>query len=87
MAAAEKPDATLQGYLDAIRKYEREFEKWEKRTQDIIKRYRDDGRVGAELRLSQSKFNILWSNVQTLSCKRDDALVHQVGSLMPCTCS
>ena len=66
MAADDKPDATLQGYLDAIKKYEREFEKWEKRTADIIKRYRDDGRVGAELRLSAAKFNILWSNVQTL---------------------
>ena len=64
--AKKKPVAStkLQGYLDAIAKYEREFKKWEERASKIIKRYRDEGR---ETRTDgASKFNILWSNVQIL---------------------
>ena len=54
----------LQGYLDAIAKYDREFKKWEERNRKILKRYRDEGR---ETRTDgSSKFNILWSNVQIL---------------------
>ena len=55
----------LQGYLDAIAKYEREFKKWEERNKKILKRYRDDGRDNTRTD-GGSKFNILWSNVQTL---------------------
>ena len=54
----------MQGYLDCISKYEREFKKWEDRNRKIIKRYRDEGR---DTRTDgASKFNILWSNVQIL---------------------
>lgn len=49
-------------YLNAISAYEREFKKWESRVEKIIKRYRDDERKESE----SAKFNILWSNVQTL---------------------
>ena len=61
------PDAQptgVQKYLQAISTYEREFERWQKRATKIIKRYRDDMRTqsGNET----VKFNILWSNVQTL---------------------
>lgn len=53
-------------WRNQIKTYEREFEKWEKRCEKICKRYRDDGRT--EERTDESaKFNILWSNVQTLS--------------------
>lgn len=55
----------LQGYLDAIAKYDREFKKWETRVVAITKRYRDEGRANTDDTKS-SKFNILWSNVQIL---------------------
>ena len=54
----------VQGYLDAISKYDRAFKKWEERNQKILKRYRDEERSSADR--NSSKFNILWSNVQTL---------------------
>lgn len=61
---AQEEARRLQGYLDSISKYEREFKKWEERNKKIIKRYRDEGR---ESRTDgASKFNILWSNVQIL---------------------
>lgn len=54
----------VQKYLQAISTYETEFERWQKRATKIIKRYRDDTRTqsGNET----VKFNILWSNIQTL---------------------
>lgn len=60
----EKADAErVQAYLACISQYDREFEKWHKRADKIIKRYRDDGRG---VNGSSVRFNILWSNVQTL---------------------
>jgi len=61
---ADAQPTGLQKYLQAISTYEREFERWQKRATKIIKRYRDDMRTqsGNET----VKFNILWSNVQTL---------------------
>lgn len=58
-------DTPLQRYLNGIALYEREFKKWEARATKIIKKYRDDNRSvsGNET----AKFNILWSNVQTLT--------------------
>lgn len=50
--------------IGTITQYEREFSKWEKRTEIIIKRYRDDGRSATNG--TSIRFNILWSNVQTL---------------------
>ena len=64
MAKKAKSESTkLQGYLDAIAKYEREFKKWETRVDKIVKRYRDEGRKTDDV---SAKFNILWSNIQTL---------------------
>jgi hypothetical protein len=54
----------LDRYLRIIGQYDNEFAKWAARTKKIIKRYRDDTR-GQSLTES-AKFNILWSNVQTL---------------------
>ena len=59
----EKPDRHQQ-YLGCISAYEREFERWEKRTKKIIERYRDENRPPRSN--NESRFNILWSNVQTL---------------------
>lgn len=53
----------VQEYLNHIASYEREFSKWESRVDKILKRYRDESRNVSD---SGSKFNILWSNVQTL---------------------
>ena len=55
----------LQGYLDAITKYDREFKKWETRVSHILKRYRDEDRANTD-DTQNAKFNILWSNVQIL---------------------
>jgi hypothetical protein len=54
----------IQKYLNIIAQYDNEFKKWEGRTQKIVKRYRDDNR--SQNTNETAKFNILWSNVQTL---------------------
>ena len=54
----------IQKYLNIIAQYDNEFKKWEARTQKIVKRYRDDNR--SQNTNETAKFNILWSNVQTL---------------------
>jgi hypothetical protein len=53
-----------QKYLNTIAQYDNEFKKWEGRTTKIVKRYRDDNRN--QNTNETAKFNILWSNVQTL---------------------
>jgi hypothetical protein len=52
-----------QELMGLVTAYDRDFEKWTKRTEEIIKKYRDEQRKIGD---TQSKFNILWSNVQTL---------------------
>ena len=54
----------VQKWLNTISQYDNEFKKWEGRTQKIVKRYRDDNRN--QNTNETAKFNILWSNVQTL---------------------
>lgn len=54
--------ASLQEYLDVIAAYERTFDKWEKRAENIVGRYRDDKRK----RDTETRVNYLWANVQTL---------------------
>lgn len=54
----------VQKYLNAISTYNNEFKKWEARVTKLIKRYRDDTRSNSGNHTA--KFNILWSNVQTL---------------------
>ena len=54
----------LQDYLNTIATYERELRQWENRVEKILKRYRDEQRDRKTN--AQTKFNILWSNVQTL---------------------
>lgn len=59
-----KEQTTVEKWTAVISTYEREFAKWEKRSDKILKRYRDDDRQGN--RTGGARFNILWSNVQTL---------------------
>jgi hypothetical protein len=54
----------LQKLLHNVAAYDGDFKKWEARAQKIIKRYRDDNR--SQNTNETAKFNILWSNVQTL---------------------
>lgn len=58
----KEPSSELQGYLDTVAVYDREFAKWERRVERILKRYRDEKRDTS----TSSRFNILWSNVQVL---------------------
>ena len=51
--------------LTCVRQYDNEFKKWDARATKIIRRYRDDSR-GASGN-ETARFNILWSNVQTLT--------------------
>jgi hypothetical protein len=52
--------SNVQYYLSHISAYEREFAKWESRGDKILKTYRD------EKDRKDARFNILWSNVQTM---------------------
>lgn len=54
----------VQKYLNIVGQYDNEFKKWEARATKIVKRYRDDNR--SQHTNETAKFNILWSNVQTL---------------------
>ncbi|MCX6010219.1 MAG: molecular chaperone, partial [Chloroflexi bacterium] len=63
MADTELPNNEVQDWLNAISAYDRTFKKWEARNEKIIKRYRDDSRGYND---PTAKFNILWSNVQTI---------------------
>ena len=60
----ERASQELEKYLRIIGTYDNEFAKWQARVKKLVKRYRDDtrGSGGNET----AKFNILWSNVQTL---------------------
>jgi hypothetical protein len=64
MAAKQDQQYDVQYYLNHIAAYEREFKTWEGRVDKIVKRYRDEKRDRGSS--GQAKFNVLWSNVQTL---------------------
>lgn len=57
---------TTQQYLDMISRYEEDFSQWRTRVEKILKRYKDDTTNSVQFD-ANVKFNILWSNVQTLS--------------------
>ena len=61
---SEEQSTGLQKLLHNVAAYDNDFKKWEARSQKIIKRYRDDNR--SQNTNETAKFNILWSNVQTL---------------------
>lgn len=49
-------------HIDA---YEKASANWSKRSKEIVKRYRDE-RVEAQAATQQTRYNVLWANVQTL---------------------
>lgn len=53
----------LDRYKMEIQLYETEYKPWEKRAQKIVKRYKDER---AATQTSPTRFNVLYSNVQTL---------------------
>ena len=57
-------DHEYQDWYNTIGQYERTFKEWEGRADRIVKRYRDDSRTRNN---PNAKFNILWSNVQTIT--------------------
>jgi hypothetical protein len=57
-------DHTYEDWYNTIVQYERTFKEWEGRADKIVKRYRDDQRSRNN---PNAKFNILWSNVQTIT--------------------
>ena len=57
-------DHTYEDWYNTIAQYERTFKEWEGRADKIVKRYRDDQRSRNN---PNAKFNILWSNVQTIT--------------------
>ena len=64
---AQKAEADLYRSLtNHIAKYDREFKSWQGRVQKILKRYRDEYATGEKGYDREARFNILWSNVQTL---------------------
>jgi hypothetical protein len=61
MQVNELANKTVSFWLDQIDAYDSKFSSWEKRSKKIIKRYKDD-----RANKGGSRFNILWSNIQTL---------------------
>lgn len=64
---ATNPQFTLLAtkWKGEISRYEREFKSWETRAQKVVDRYLDER--DDESKDQTSRFNILWSNVQTIS--------------------
>src|ERR1700675_154291 len=60
----ESVDSDYNKWIEAIAQYDKDFAKWEKRVQDILKIYRRETNVITHN--TPAKFNVLWSNVQTL---------------------
>jgi len=56
----------VQPYLDAISRYDDRFKQWVTRVEKVLSRYKDDTTNAIQTN-ANVKFNILWSNVQTLS--------------------
>jgi hypothetical protein len=55
---------TYEDWYKTIMGYERTYKRWEGRADRIVKRYKDDSRYD---RNPNARFNILWSNVQTIT--------------------
>ena len=49
-------------YLNVVTQYDKEFSKWMNRTDKILRRYRDERQTNS----TQSRYNMLWANVNTL---------------------
>ena len=56
-------DHSYEDWYNTIMGYERSYKRWEARVDRIVKKYKDDSRYD---RNPNARFNILWSNVQTI---------------------
>jgi hypothetical protein len=56
-------DHSYEDWYATIMGYERGYKRWEQRADRIVKKYKDDSRYD---RNPNARFNILWSNVQTI---------------------
>jgi hypothetical protein len=56
-------DHSYEDWYKTIVSYERQYKRWEARVERIVKKYKDDSRYD---RNPNARFNILWSNVQTI---------------------
>lgn len=56
-------EAECKRWSEEIRAAQKHFEKWTQKSRKILKRYRDEREDAA---VGVTKFNILWSNIQTL---------------------
>jgi hypothetical protein len=56
-------DYSYEDWYKTIMGYERSYKRWEARVDRIVKKYKDDSRYD---RNPNARFNILWSNVQTI---------------------
>ena len=52
----------VETYLNIVTQYDKEFAKWMNRSDKILRRYRDERTVNS----LQTRYNMLWANVQTL---------------------
>lgn len=52
----------VEAYLNIVTLYDKEFSKWMNRSDKILRRYRDERTVNS----LQTRYNMLWANVQTL---------------------
>jgi len=65
---AQEAAEFTQYWLDQLDAYNQEYQRWEKRCERIVKRYRDERQEKSDGSPDYAfKFNALWSNVQTLS--------------------
>lgn len=65
-ATGGKDQGTASAVIAQIDAYEKQFEKWHKRGDAIIKRFRDQRNESGNATFTDRRFNILWSNVETL---------------------
>jgi hypothetical protein len=56
-------ERTYEDWYKIVASYERTYKRWEARADRIVKKYKDDSRYD---RNPNARFNILWSNVQTI---------------------
>ena len=63
--AKEKKSKEMEKFSGLLTSYKKDFEKWETRVGKILRTYRDEFRTN-ERGEGEVRFNILWSNVQTL---------------------
>ena len=61
--AKEENSHSYEALYKTIMGYERAYKRWEARVDRIVKKYKDDSRYD---RNPNARFNILWSNVQTI---------------------